>query len=58
MRCVRGNGRKEKFPRRVPMLKRGARAGGKQLLAVDSARGGSGGRRRNASVRGGASGVV
>jgi hypothetical protein len=55
--CARGNRRKEKFTGCVPKLKRGARAGGKQLLAVDSARGGSGRQRRNASVRGGASGV-
>jgi hypothetical protein len=53
-----GNRRKKKFTGRVPELKRGARVGGKQLLAVDGTRGGSGGRRRNASVRGGASGVV
>jgi hypothetical protein len=39
------------------MPKRGARVGGKQLLAVDGVRGGSGGQRRNASTRGGASGV-
>jgi hypothetical protein len=30
--CVRGDGRKEKFTGRVPKLKRGGRAGGKQLL--------------------------
>jgi hypothetical protein len=40
---VRVNGRKEKFPRRVPTLKRGTQVGGKQLLAVDGARGGLGG---------------
>jgi hypothetical protein len=55
--CARGKRRKEKFTGHVPKLKRGVRAGGKQLLAVDSARGGSGGRQCNASVRGGASGV-
>jgi hypothetical protein len=33
------------------------RAGSKQLLAVDGAHGGSGGKRRDASARGGASGV-
>jgi hypothetical protein len=38
-------------------LKRGTRAGGKQLLAVDGARGDSGGQRGDASVLGGASGV-
>jgi hypothetical protein len=54
---VRGNGGKEKFPRCVPTLKRGARAGGKQLRAVDGARGGSGERRRDAFARGEASGV-
>jgi hypothetical protein len=41
MWCVRGNKRKEMFTGRVPVLKRGARAGGKQLLAVDGARGGA-----------------
>jgi hypothetical protein len=56
---VQGDRRKKKFTRRIPKLKRGARAGGKQLLAVDGARGDSGGRRRrNASARGGASRVV
>jgi hypothetical protein len=55
--CARGDRRKEKFTGRIPKLKRGMRAGGKQLLVVDSARGGSGGRRCNASARGGASGV-
>jgi hypothetical protein len=55
--CARGNRRKEEFTGRVPKLKRGVRAGGKQLLVVDGARGGSGGKRRDASVRGGASGV-
>jgi hypothetical protein len=48
---------KEKFIGRVPKLKRGGRAGNKQLLAVDGARGGSGGRQCNASAQGGASGV-
>jgi hypothetical protein len=38
-------------------VKRGKRAGGKQLLAVDGARGGSGGQRDDASARGGASGI-
>jgi hypothetical protein len=52
MRCARGNKRKETFTGRIPKLKRGAQ------LAVDGERGGSGGRRRNASARGGASGVV
>jgi hypothetical protein len=47
----------KKFTRRVPKLKRGVQAGGKQLLAVDNARGGSGGRRCNTSARGGANGV-
>jgi hypothetical protein len=55
--CARGDRRKEKFTGRVPKLKRGVRAGGKQLLVVDSARGGSGEQRRDASARGGASGV-
>jgi hypothetical protein len=55
--CVRGDRRKEKFTRHVPRLKRGERVGAKQLLAVDSARGGSGGQRRDVSARGGASGV-
>jgi hypothetical protein len=55
--CARGDRRKEKFTRRVPKLKRGVRAGGKQLLVVDSARGSSGGQRRDASTQGGASGV-
>jgi hypothetical protein len=54
---VRGNGRKEKFTGRVPTLKRGARASGKQQLAVDGVRGGSGGRQRDASTRGEASEV-
>jgi hypothetical protein len=44
-RCAQGDRRKEKFIGRVLKLKRGARAGTKQLLAVDGARGGSGGRR-------------
>jgi hypothetical protein len=48
--CVRGKRRKEKFTGCVPKLKRGVRA-------VNDARGGSGGRRCNASARGGASGV-
>jgi hypothetical protein len=55
--CAQGDRRKEKFTGRVPKLKRGVRAGGNQLLAVNGARSGSGGRRRDASVRGGASGV-
>jgi hypothetical protein len=55
--CTRGDRRKEKFTGHVPKLKRGMRAGGKQLLVVDGARGGSSGKRRNASARGGASGV-
>jgi hypothetical protein len=55
--CARGNRRKEKFTGHVSKLKRGVRAGSKQLLVVDDARGGSGGQRRNASTRGGASGV-
>jgi hypothetical protein len=58
MRCARGNRRKKKFTGCIPELKRGVRAGGKQRLAVNGARGGSGGRRHNASARGGASGVV
>jgi hypothetical protein len=49
---ARGNRRREKFTACIPKPKRGARAGGKQLLAVDSARGGSGGQRRDASARG------
>jgi hypothetical protein len=57
MRCARGDRRKKKFAGRVPRLKRGMRAGGKQLLVVDGARGGSGGQRRDASARGGTSGV-
>jgi hypothetical protein len=56
-RCARGKRRRKKFTGRVPILKRGARAGGKQLLAVDGERGGSGGQWRDASVRGGTSGV-
>jgi hypothetical protein len=55
--CARGKRRKEKFTGRIPKLKRGVRAGGKQLLAVNSARGSSGGHRRDASAQGGASGV-
>jgi hypothetical protein len=55
--CARGDRRKEKFTGHIPKLKRGVRAGGKQLLVVDGARGGSGGQRRKASARGGASGV-
>jgi hypothetical protein len=55
--CTRGNKRRKKFTGHIPKPKRGTRAAGKQLLAVDSARGGSGGQRRDASVRGGASGV-
>jgi hypothetical protein len=41
MWCVRGNGRKEMFTGHILALKRGARAGGKQLLAVDGVRGGA-----------------
>jgi hypothetical protein len=55
--CARGDRRKEKFTGRVPKLKRGVQAGGKQLLVVDGMRGGSGGQRRDAFARGGASGV-
>jgi hypothetical protein len=55
--CARGNRRREKLTRRVPKPKRGVRAGSKQLLVVDSVRGGSGGQRRDASTRGGSSGV-
>jgi hypothetical protein len=55
--CARGNRGKEEITGRIPKLKRGMRAGGKQLLVVDGARGGSGGQRRDASTRGGASGV-
>jgi hypothetical protein len=55
--CGRRDRRKEKFARRVPKLKRGMRAGDKQLLLVDGARGGSCGQRCNASTRGGASGL-
>jgi hypothetical protein len=55
--CARGNRRRENFTRRVPKSKRGTRAGGKQLLAVDGTRGGSGGQRRDAFARGGGSGV-
>jgi hypothetical protein len=55
--CARGDRRKEKFIGHIPKLKRDVQAGGKQLLVVDGARGGSGGQRRNASARGGASGV-
>jgi hypothetical protein len=55
--CARGNRRRDKFTGHVPKPKRGMRAGGKQLLAVDSARGGSGGQRRDVSALGGASGV-
>jgi hypothetical protein len=57
MRCARGDKRKEEFTGRIPKLKKNAQAGGKQLLAVDGTRGGSGGQRRDASARGGASGV-
>jgi hypothetical protein len=57
MRCAQGDRRKEKFTGRIPKLKRGARAGSKQVLVVDGARGGSGGQRHDASARGGASGV-
>jgi hypothetical protein len=55
--CARGKRRRKKFTGRVPMLKRGAWAGGKQLLVVDGAHGGSGGQRRDASTRGETSGV-
>jgi hypothetical protein len=55
--CARGNRRREKFTGRVPKPKRGTRADGKQLLAVDGARGGSGRQRRDTSTRRGASGV-
>jgi hypothetical protein len=55
--CARGDRRREKFAGCVPKLKRGMRAGGKQLLVVNGARGGSGGQRRDASARGGASEV-
>jgi hypothetical protein len=48
--CAQGDRRKEKFTGRVLKLKRGVRAGGKQLLVVNSARGGSGGQRRDASA--------
>jgi hypothetical protein len=44
---ARGDRRTEKFTGCVPKLKRGARVGGKQLLMVDGARGGSGGQRRD-----------
>jgi hypothetical protein len=54
--CMRGNKRRDKFTGRVPKPKRGTRAGGKQLLVVDGARGGSSGQQRDASARGGASG--
>jgi hypothetical protein len=57
MRCVRGDRRKKKFTGCIPKLKRGVRAGTKQLLVVNGARGGSGGKRRDASAQGGASGV-
>jgi hypothetical protein len=46
-----------KFTGRVPKPKRGARAGGKQLLVVDGTRGGLGEQRRDVSARGGSSGV-
>jgi hypothetical protein len=55
--CARGDRRREKFTGLVPKLKRGAWAGGKQLLVIDGARGGSGGQRHDASARGEASGV-
>jgi hypothetical protein len=55
--CARGDRRREKFTRRVPNLKRGMRAGSKQRLAVNGARGGSGGKRRDMSAREGANGV-
>jgi hypothetical protein len=54
--CVRGDRKREKFTGRVPKLKRGVRVGGKQLLVVDGARGGSGGQRCDASARGGTNG--
>jgi hypothetical protein len=54
---MRGDRRKEEFTGHVPKLKRGMRAGGKQLLVVDGACCGSGGQRHDASARGGASGV-
>jgi hypothetical protein len=55
--CPRGDRRKDKFTGCVPKLKRGVRVGSKQLLVVDGARAGSGRQRRDASARGGASGV-
>jgi hypothetical protein len=55
--CARGKRRKEKFTGHVTKLKRGMRAGGKQLLAVNGAHGGSSGHWRDASARGGSSGV-
>jgi hypothetical protein len=57
MRCARGDRRKKKFTGHVLELKRGTWASSKQLLAVDGARGGSGGKQREACARGGASGV-
>jgi hypothetical protein len=56
--CARGDRRKEKFTGCIPKLKSGMQAGAKQLLVVDGMRGGSGGHRRDASARGGSSGVV
>jgi hypothetical protein len=55
--CARGDRRKEKFTGCVTKLKRGVRVGGKQLLAVDGACGGSCGQQHDASARGGASGL-
>jgi hypothetical protein len=55
--CAQGDRRKEEFTGRIPKLKRGGQAGGKQLVVVDCSCGGSGGQRRDASARGGASGV-
>jgi hypothetical protein len=50
MRCARGDRRKEEFTGRIPKLKRGMRVGGKQVLAVDGARGGKGEQRCDASA--------
>jgi hypothetical protein len=55
--CTREDRRRVKFTGHVPKLKRGAWAGGMQLLVVNGARGGSGGKRRDAFMCGGASGV-
>jgi hypothetical protein len=46
--CPRGDRRKEKVTGRISKLKRGVRAGGKQLLVVDGVHGGSGRQRRDA----------